>query len=179
MPNEEVVGQIALKMVLNDTGYKRSLNDAEKRADTASTNMAAAFKKVGAAIAKAFTVAAVIKFGKDSVESAAKVQASNAQLAQTFGDLQTKAEAAMQAVADKSGILKTRLQGVGTDIFAFARTSLTDRNSKCFPASTVDRFIFLCLHLLFSQIRAFSPQSESPVHPAPGGPDPRNRPVPP
>lgn len=113
-------------MVLDDTGYKRSLNDAEKRADTAGTNMAASFKKVGAAIAKAFTVAAVIKFGKDSVESAAKVQASNAQLAQTFGDLQAKAEAAMQAVADKSGILKTRLQGVGTDIFAFARTSGMD-----------------------------------------------------
>lgn len=126
MPNEQVVGQIALKMVLNDTDYKRSLSSAEKRADTASTNMAASFKKVGAAIAKAFTVAAVIKFGKDSVESAAKVQASNAQLAQTFGDLQAKAEAAMQAVADKSGVLKTRLQGVGTDIFAFAKTSGMD-----------------------------------------------------
>ena len=126
MPNEQVVGQIALKMVLNDTDYKRSLSSAEKRADTASTNMAASFKKVGAAIAKAFTVAAVIKFGKDSVESAAKVQASNAQLAQTFGDLQTKAEAAMQAVADRSGVLKTRLQGVGTDIFAFAKTSGMD-----------------------------------------------------
>ena len=126
MPNEQVVGQIALKMVLDDTDYKRSLSSAEKRADTASTNMAASFKKVGAAIAKAFTVAAVIKFGKDSVESAAKVQASNAQLAQTFGDLQAKAEAAMQAVADRSGVLKTRLQGVGTDIFAFAKTSGMD-----------------------------------------------------
>lgn len=60
MPNEQVVGQIALKMVLNDTDYKRSLSSAEKRADTASTNMAASFKKVGAAIAKAFTVAAVV-----------------------------------------------------------------------------------------------------------------------
>ena len=59
MPNEQVVGQIALKMVLNDTDYKRSLSSAEKRADTASTNMAASFKKVGAAIAKAPALAVV------------------------------------------------------------------------------------------------------------------------
>lgn len=129
MPNtagSDVVGRIALEMVLQEERFNRSLDNAQKSAGAAGERMSAAFQKVGAAITKAFSVAAIIKFGKDSVESTAKVQASNAQLAQTFGDLQAKAEAAMQAVADKSGVLKTRLQGVGTSIYAFAKTSGMD-----------------------------------------------------
>ena len=120
------VGKIGLKMVLDRTPFNQSLGTAQRDAGAASEKMAASFKKVGSVISKAFSVAAVIKFGKESIESAAKVQASNAQLEQTFGSLQTQAESAMKKVADESGILKTRLQGVGTDIYAFAKTSGMD-----------------------------------------------------
>ena len=113
-------------MVLDRTPFNQSLGTAQRDAGAASEKMAASFKKVGSVISKAFSVAAVIKFGKESIESAAKVQASNAQLEQTFGSLQTQAESAMKKVADESGILKTRLQGVGTDIYAFAKTSGMD-----------------------------------------------------
>ncbi len=123
---DAVVGQVAMQMVLDDAEYKWSLGNAEKSASAASERMAASFKKVGAAIGAAFSAAAIIKFGKDSVEAAAKVQASNAQLTQTFGSLQNQAEAAMKKVADESGILQTRLQGVGTSIYAFAKTSGMD-----------------------------------------------------
>lgn len=123
---DQFVGGIALKMTLDDAQYRRSLSNAEKTSNAASERMAASFKKVGAAIGAAFSAAAVIKFGKESVESAAKIQASNAQLEQTFGSLQSQAEAAMKQVADTSGILQTRLQGVGTSIYAFAKTSGMD-----------------------------------------------------
>lgn len=120
------VGQIALDLVLNEAQFRQELVRAQKTANETGEKMAASFKKVGTAITGAFSAAAIIKFGKDSIESAAKVQAGNAQLSQTFGALKNDATDAMQRIADESGILKTRLQGVGTDIYAFAKTSGMD-----------------------------------------------------
>lgn len=81
------------------------------------------FKKVMAAAGIVFSTGAVIEFGKKSLESAADVNAAGSQMSQTFRSLQGNAEAAMKRVADSSGIVQTRLQGVGTSIYAFARTS--------------------------------------------------------
>ena len=82
--------------------------------------------KLGAAIGAAFGVKQLVNFGKTAVESAAEVKAANSQLEQTFGSLQTSAEAAIQRISDSSGIVKTRLQGVGTSIYAFAKTTGMD-----------------------------------------------------
>lgn len=123
------IGQIELEMLLNDTQYQKTLANVQRSATGASEKMSASFKKVGAAIGAAFSVAAVIKFGKESVESAAKVQAANSQLEQTFGSLKDSATDAIRQVADESGILETRLQGVGTSIYAFAKTSGMDSTS--------------------------------------------------
>ena len=90
------------------------------------SSFSGAFKKIAGAAAAAFSAAAVIKFGKDCVESAASVNAANSQLSQTFGDLQGSDEAAMKRVADSSGIVQSRLQGVGTSIYAFANSLWSD-----------------------------------------------------
>ena len=82
--------------------------------------------KLGTALGAVFGVKQIIDFGKKAVESAAEINASNSQLSQTFGDLQNAAENAMQRVADSSGVVKTRLQGVGTSIYAFAKTTGMD-----------------------------------------------------
>lgn len=84
------------------------------------------FKKVMAAAGIAFSLGAVVEFGKKSLESAAEVNAANSQMSQAFRNLQGNAEAAMKRVADSSGIVETRLQGVGTSVYAFARTSGMD-----------------------------------------------------
>ena len=60
------------------------------------------------------------------VKSAADVKAANSQFEQTFGDLQDTATKAINNVANASGILETRLQGVGTSIYAFAKSSGAD-----------------------------------------------------
>lgn len=57
------------------------------------------------------------------VKSAADVKAMNAQFEQTFAGVEDKASAAMQRVASASGIMETRLKGVGTQMFAFAKTT--------------------------------------------------------
>lgn len=54
------------------------------------------------------------------------MNAANSQLEQTFGSMQFAAEEAMQRVADTSGIVAARLKGVGTSIYAFAKTSGMD-----------------------------------------------------
>ncbi len=79
--------------------------------------------KLGTVIGTVFSIKALIDFGKKAVEASAEINASNSQLQQTFGSLQASAENAMQRVADASGIVKTRLQGIGTSIYAFAKTS--------------------------------------------------------
>lgn len=112
-----------------NSNFKKSMSSVQQSAGAAGEKMSAAFKKAGAAIGAAFSVAAVIKFGKESVESAANVQAANSQLEQTFGSLKDSATDAIKQVADESGILETRLQGVGTSIYAFAKTSGMDSAS--------------------------------------------------
>lgn len=61
--------------------------------------------------------------GTLAVKSAADVKAANSQYEQTFGELQDTATNAINKVADSSGILETRLKGVGTSIYAFAKAS--------------------------------------------------------
>ena len=64
--------------------------------------------------------------GTLSVKSAADVKAANSQYEQTFGELQDSATKAINNVANASGILDTRLKGVGTSIYAFAKSSGAD-----------------------------------------------------
>lgn len=60
------------------------------------------------------------------IESAAEVNAANSQMEQTFGSFLDSAKAAIGRVADTSNILGTRLNGVGTSIYAFAQTAGMD-----------------------------------------------------
>lgn len=75
--------------------------------------------KIGTSIGLAFGT-------KEIIESAAKINAASSQLTQTFGKLKPQAESAMDSVARNSGIVVTRLQEVGTSIYAFAKTAGMD-----------------------------------------------------
>ncbi|MDE6673024.1 MAG: hypothetical protein K2K16_12650 [Ruminococcus sp.] len=85
-----------------------------------------AFSELSAVITATFSAAAIVGFGKNMIESAAEINASNSQMEQTFGNLYSSAEDAMRRVAETSGIVQSRLQGVGTSIYAFAKTSGMD-----------------------------------------------------
>lgn len=127
----DIVGQISLELGLESADFKKQLqNLCKKESQTAANSLtdtfSSAFSRLAPTIAAAFSIGKIIEFGKQSVEAAASVNAANSQLAQTFGDMQDKAESAMQAVAKESGIVETRLQGVGTSIYAFAKTSGMD-----------------------------------------------------
>lgn len=112
------VGEIGLNLVLNKQGFSKSLNAVQEQANSVSNNMKSSLKKLGAAIVAAFSVAAIKQFGQQCIESAAQVNAANSQFEQTFGSMESQAKSAIQSVAKESGILETRLQGVGTSIYA-------------------------------------------------------------
>lgn len=120
------VGEIGLNLVLNKQGFSKSLNAVQEQANSVSNNMKSSLKKLGSAIVAAFSVAAIKQFGQQCIESAAEVNAANSQFEQTFGSMESQAKSAIQSVAKESGILETRLQGVGTSIYAFAKTTGMD-----------------------------------------------------
>lgn len=101
-------------------------NAARNAAGSIGSVLKSSIKQLGKEILSAFAVKQVISFSKACVEAAAQVKALNAQLEQTFGTLETDARNAIQAVAKESGILETRLQSAGTQIYAFAKASGMD-----------------------------------------------------
>ena len=92
-------------------------------AEKSESKMSKAFKKIGTAVVAAFAVDKIKDFGLKCIETAANVKATNSQFEQTFGDMQQSASEAIGRVAADSGILETRLKGIGTSIYAFAKTT--------------------------------------------------------
>lgn len=101
-------------------GGVKSLGDLIK-ANLTSEAIIGGVKTLAGAMKEA--ASAAIELGKESVEAAAQVNAENSQFEQTFGELGDNAAAAIQRVADSSGILDTRLRPAASQIYAFARAS--------------------------------------------------------
>lgn len=66
---------------------------------------------------------AAIDFSKECIESAADVEATNAQFAQTFGDMEKAATDALNKIAKETGISATRMKKSYSAIYAFAKTA--------------------------------------------------------
>ena len=149
MEDRTSVGEISLDLGVNTDDFFRAIDSAAEAAsgritdafrtaavksenrinafgDNITSSLKDAGKKIFGYISGAFAIKEIISFSKNAVKSAAEVNAANSQLAQTFGNMKDKAEAAMKSVAKESGIVETRLQGVGTSIYAFAKASGMD-----------------------------------------------------
>lgn len=68
----------------------------------------------------------ILEVGANSIEAAAQVQASNAQFATVFGDLENQARQSLNAIGDELDIIPERLQGSFTQMASFAKTSGMD-----------------------------------------------------
>lgn len=111
-------GSLFFDTVFNSDGF----NQGVQNIGNSVLNLKSTFLKLGASIGLAFST-------KELIEASAGVNALNSQLEQTFGNLKSYAENAMQTVAKESGIVETRLQSVGTSIYAFAKASGMDSAS--------------------------------------------------
>lgn len=72
---------------------------------------------------------ALKEFAVTAFDSAAQVKAQNSQFRQSFGDMSDEARRAIGQVAEDSNILDTRLNGVATSIYAFAKASGADSST--------------------------------------------------
>lgn len=99
------------------------IDETTDLAEKSEVKMSKAFKAIGKAVAVAFAADKIKDFGAKCIEVAAEVKATNSQFEQTFGDMQQAASDAISRVAEDSGIVETRLKGIGTSIYAFAKTT--------------------------------------------------------
>ncbi|HGK9928287.1 TPA: phage tail tape measure protein [Streptococcus pneumoniae] len=68
----------------------------------------------------------LVEVGKEALEAAAQMQASNAQFTTVFGDMETRAREALNAIGQEMDIVPERLQGSFTQMASFAKTSGLD-----------------------------------------------------
>lgn len=66
------VGEIDLSLILNSDKFSSQLKDVNGQAETASKKISASLGKIGKAVIAAFSVAAVVKFGKECLKVASE-----------------------------------------------------------------------------------------------------------
>lgn len=112
---------LAIKVTVDDSGVDSSINKITSSFETVKNNIGSVIKtasKIGAVVTTVGTALTAV-----GVDAAAEVRAEASAFEQTFGDMQDTATKAIGNVAEKSGILQTRLNTLGSKIYAFARSS--------------------------------------------------------
>ncbi len=117
-----VDGSLNFDTKIDSKGFDKGIKNINSSVSQLSSGLGALKTKIAAA----FSVAAIVAFGKKALETAASVNAANSAMSQTFGELEGAASTAITRVADESGILETRLKSIATGIYAFAKTSGMD-----------------------------------------------------
>ncbi|MDQ0221982.1 phage tail protein [Streptococcus moroccensis] len=72
---------------------------------------------------------ALYDVGEEAMQTAAKMQASNAQFSTVFGELENQARTALESIGKELNIVPERLQGSFTQMAAFAKTTGMDTAS--------------------------------------------------
>ena len=112
---------LAVKITVDDSGVDSGLNKITSSFEKVKNNVGSVIKtasKIGAVVTTVGTALTAV-----GVDTAAEVRAEASAFEQTFGDMQDTATKAIGRVADESGILQTRLNSLGSKIYAFARSS--------------------------------------------------------
>lgn len=112
---------LAIKITVDDSGVDSGLNKITSSFDKVKNNVGSVIKtasKIGAVVTTVGTALTAV-----GVDTAAEVRAEASAFEQTFGDMQDTATKAIGRVAEESGILQTRLNTLGSKIYAFARSS--------------------------------------------------------
>lgn len=112
---------LVVKVTVDDSGVDSGLNKITSSFEKVKNNVGSVIKtasKIGAVVTTVGTALTAV-----GVDTAAEVRAEASAFEQTFGDMQDTATKAIGRVAEESGILQTRLNSLGSKIYAFARSS--------------------------------------------------------
>lgn len=103
---------------INNANAISAINETTSTAETSSNKMITAFKRVGTVIATVFAVDKIKDFAVSMVQTAANVQAENAQFEASFKDLANEANLMFDRVSTATGVFATRLKTTGTKAFS-------------------------------------------------------------
>lgn len=109
------------KISIDDSDFQDGIERASSGFSKLKSGVGTVVKAVsgiGAVVTTVSTTLATV-----GVDAAAEVRAEASAFSQTFGDMQDTATEAIGRVAQESGILQTRLNTLGSKIYAFARSS--------------------------------------------------------
>lgn len=109
------------RIILDTDEYEQGIKKASSGFNKLKNGVSAVVKTVGGVSAAVATVSAALT--KVGVDAAAEVRAEVSAFEQTFGEFEQQATEAIARVADSSGILQTRINTLGSKIYAFARSS--------------------------------------------------------
>ncbi len=110
----ELFGTIAI----DHSEAERSLDKTVGSARDAESALEKTFKRIGTYVAAAFSVKAIVDFGKACSNVFASVAAEESAFAQIMGDYADTAQKKLNAVADQTGITSTRMTGAMTSLTA-------------------------------------------------------------
>lgn len=96
----------------------RGMDAAGGQAEKLESKISGAFKKIGTAVAAAFTIDAIKNFVVSTVEAGAEVSAETAAFQQIMGDYTDQAAEKMKTVADNVGMVDTRMTPYMTSMTA-------------------------------------------------------------
>jgi phage-related protein len=105
-------------IAVNNDEANRSIEETTGKAEKSESTMSSAFKKIGAAVTTYFAVDKIVDFGKAIVNTAAEVDAETSAFSQIMGDYTDNAKDKLNAVADTTGVMATRMQGHFTSLSA-------------------------------------------------------------
>ena len=97
---------------------KRDIKEVASEAEQSESKMAAAFKRIGGAIAAAFAIDKIRDFGVAIVEASAAVSAEMSAFEQIMGDYSDTAQTKLDEVANSTGVVSTRLTPYMTSLTA-------------------------------------------------------------
>lgn len=118
-------------IVVDASKAEQTISKTAGHAESASTRIANAFKKIGTAIVTHLALNRIADFGKECLELAASVQAVESQFSQVFSDsafgsLEKEATASLKSISKEAGIATNRLKGSFVKIASFAKTTGMD-----------------------------------------------------
>lgn len=102
-------------------GVDETQNDIDQtveHAEHGESRMTSAFKKIGTAVMTYFAVDKIVDFGKAIVDASATVSAEVSAFEQIMGDYSDNAQTKLDEIADKTGVVNTRLTGHMTSLTA-------------------------------------------------------------
>lgn len=113
---------------VNNTEAINELNETANKAQESGSKMVSTFKKIGAAVGTYFAVSKIKDFGVKMVQTAANVQAENAQFEASFKDLADEATSMFDRVGESTGVFASRLKVTGTKAFSQFKGAGIDAN---------------------------------------------------